>query len=78
MQADLFTLFIYFFFVRCGVAWRGVALRVAFMGHWGETLVAFTVFLLFMECCGWRFAAFTAFVASIRRSGWSFWWYLEC
>ena len=40
--------------------------------------MAFTVFLLFMECWGWTFVAFTAFVASIRRSGWSFWWRVEC
>ena len=71
------SVYFIYLFIFCKV-WRGVALRVAFMGHWGETLVAFTVFLLFMECWGWRFAAFTAFVASIRRSGWSFWWHLEC
>ena len=28
------------------------------MGHWGGTLVAFTVFLLSMECWGWTFCGF--------------------
>ena len=51
---------------------------MTFMGHWGGTLVVFTVFVLFMECWGLMFVAFTAFVAFIRRSGWSFWWPLEC
>ena len=37
----LFHLFIYFL---CGVA-----LRVAFMGHWGVALVAFTAFVAFMS-----------------------------
>ena len=45
----LFYLFIYFL---CGVAWRGVALRVAFMGHWGRTLVAFTVLVVFYWALG--------------------------
>ena len=38
----------YLFFVWRGVAWRGGALRVAFMGHWGGTLVAFTVLVVFV------------------------------
>ena len=67
-----------FYSIHLFFVWRGVALRVALRGHWGGTLVAFTVFVLFMECWGWTFVAFTAFVAFIRRSGWSFWWRLEC
>ena len=47
--------FIYLF-IFCvawrGVAWRGVALRVAFMGHWGRTLVAFTVLVVFYWALG--------------------------
>ena len=35
------------------IAWRGVALRVAFMGHWGGALVAFTAFVAFMRRLGW-------------------------
>ena len=54
MQAGLFILFVYFL---CGVAWRGVALRVALRGHWGGTLVAFTVLVVFcwalgLDVCG--------------------------
>ena len=64
---------IYLFFV-----WRGVALRVAFMGHWGGTLVAFTGFVMFMECWGRTFVAFTAFVAFMGRSGRSFRCRLDC
>ena len=45
------------------VAFRAI---VAFMGRWGWTFVACTVFLLFMECLGWTFVVF------MRRSGWSF------
>ena len=45
----LLYLFIYFFLL-CGVAWRGVAFRVAFMGHWGGALVASTAF---MRRLGW-------------------------
>ena len=55
MQAGLFTLFIYLFiylFFYC-VAWRGVAFRVAFMGHWGGALVASTAFVAFMRRLGW-------------------------
>ena len=55
MQAGLFTLFIYLF-IYC-VAWRGVAFRVAFMGHWGGTLVAFTAFAAFIRLLGWSFYA---------------------
>ena len=39
--------FLSYVFIFC-VAWRGVALRVAFMGHWGGTLVAFTVLVVFV------------------------------
>ena len=49
MQAGLFYLFIYFFFI----VWRGVAFRVAFMGHWGGALVASTAFVAFMRRLGW-------------------------
>ena len=36
-----------------------VAFRVsvAFMGHWGWTLVAFTALVVFMERWGWTFVA---------------------
>ena len=52
---------------------------VPFKGLWGRTfLVAFTVFLLLMECLGWTLVKFTAFVAFIRRSGWSGLWRSEC
>ena len=40
-----------YLFIYC-VAWRGVALRVAFMGHWGGALVAFTAFGAFMRRFG--------------------------
>ena len=40
---------------RLFVAFRVV---VTFMGHWGGTLVVFTVFLLSMECWGWKFCGF--------------------
>ena len=51
MQAGLFILFIYF------ILFFGVALRLAFMGHWGETLMAFTVLVGFywalgLDVCG--------------------------
>ena len=71
MPAGLFTfylfiyLFIYLFFV-----WRGVALRVAFMGHWGDALVAFTVFVAFMRRLGWSpFVAFRVFVTFMGHWG---------
>ena len=60
----LVFLFYSFIYILCGVA-----LHVALRRHWGGTLVAFTVFVLFMECWGWTFVAFTAFVAFIRRLG---------
>ena len=41
-----------FIFFNC-VAWRGVAFRVAFMGHWGGALVASTAFVAFMRRLGW-------------------------
>ena len=47
----LVCLFIYLF-IYC-VAWRGVAFRVAFMGHWGGALVASTAFVAFMRRLGW-------------------------
>ena len=63
--------FLSYLFIFC-VAWRGVALRVAFMGHWGGTLVAFTVLVVFVLGIGvgrlWRFSAFVAFM---RHAGWS-------
>ena len=51
MQAGLFILFIYF------ILFFGVALRLAFMGHWGGTLMAFTVLVGFywalgLDVCG--------------------------
>ena len=51
----LLYLFIYLF-IYC-VAWRGVAWRVAFMEHWGGTLMAFTVLAGFywalgLDVCG--------------------------
>ena len=51
----LLYLFIYLFifFLLRGVAWRGVAFRVAFMGHWGGALVASTAFVAFMRRLGW-------------------------
>ena len=50
MQTGLFTLFIYLFIF---IVWRGVAFRVAFMGHWGGALVASTAFVAFMRRLGW-------------------------
>ena len=32
------------------------------MGHWGWTLVTFTVIVSFIDCLGWTFVACTAFV----------------
>ena len=46
----LLYLFIYLFFF---IVWRGVAFRVAFMGHWGGALVASTAFVAFMRRLGW-------------------------
>ena len=64
MQAGLFTLFIYLF-IYC-VAWRGVAFRVAFMGHWGGTLVAFTAFAAFIRRLGWSFFCPFRVFAAVR------------
>ena len=50
-----FIYFFLFFFLLCGVAWRGVAFRVAFMGHWGGALVAFTAFVASIRRSGWFF-----------------------
>ena len=47
MPDDLFTLFRYLF-----IFLRGVALRVAFMGHRGGALVAFTAFVAFIRRLG--------------------------
>ena len=52
MQAGLFILFVYFI-----LFFFGVALRLAFMGHWGGTLMAFTVLVGFywalgLDVCG--------------------------
>ena len=41
-------------------------------------LVAFTVFLLLMECLGWMLVKFTVFLAFMRHSGWSCLWHSEC
>ena len=41
------------YFIYLFIVWRGVAWRVAFMGHWGEALVAFTAFGAFMRRLGW-------------------------
>ena len=43
--------FLFYSFIFC-VAWRGVALRVALRGHWGGTLVAFTVLVVFCWALG--------------------------
>ena len=61
MQAGLF---IYLFIV-----WRGVAFRVAFMGHWGGTLVAFTAFAAFRVHWGGNLVAFTVLVGFYWASG---------
>ena len=45
-------IYLFIFFFYC-VAWRGVAFRVAFMGHWGGALVASTAFVAFMRRLGW-------------------------
>ena len=54
MQATLFILFVYFILL---LFFFGVALRLAFMGHWGGTLMAFTVLVRFywalgLDVCG--------------------------
>ena len=62
-------LFIYLF-IYLFIVWRGVALRVAFMGHWGGALVAFTVFVAFMRRLGWSpFVAFRVFVTFMGHWG---------
>ena len=45
------SVYFIYLFIYC-MAWRGVALRVAFMGHWGGALVAFTAFGAFMRRFG--------------------------
>ena len=72
MQAGLFILFIYYYYFFHLLFLFYAALRVAFMGHWGGTLVAFTVLVGFywalgLDVCG----AFAAFVAFMRHAGWS-------
>ena len=52
---SVYFIYLFFFFLLCGVAWRGVAwrgvaFRVAFMGHWGRALEAFVAF---MRRLGW-------------------------
>ena len=64
----LLYLFIYLF--NFCVAWRGMALRVAFMGHWGGALVVFTAFVAFMRRLGWSpFVAFRVFVTFMGHWG---------
>ena len=46
-----------FYFIRLFFFFFGVALRLAFMGHWGGTLMAFTVLVGFywalgLDVCG--------------------------
>ena len=50
---SVYFIYLFIFFLLCGVAWRGVAFRVAFMGHWGGALVASTAFVAFMRRLGW-------------------------
>ena len=57
MQAGLFILFIYYYYYFYLLFLFYAALRVAFMGHWGGTLVAFTVLVGFywalgLDVCG--------------------------
>ena len=64
MPAGLFTLFIYF------LVWRGMALCVVIMGHWGAALVVFTAFVAFMRRLGWSpFVAFRVFVMFMGHWG---------
>ena len=77
---------VYFIYLFIFV-WRGVALRVAFMGHWGGALVAFVafmrrlgwspfvafrVFVTFMGYWGGTLVAFTVFVLFMECWGWTF------
>ena len=48
------------------MAWRSVAFRVAFMGHWGGTLVAFTAFAAFIRRLGWSFFCPFRVFAAVR------------
>ena len=43
-----------YLFIFC-VVWRGVALRVEFMGHWGGALVVYTAFVASIRRSGWSF-----------------------
>ena len=69
-------LFIYLF-IYC-VAWRGVAFRVAFMGHWGGTLVAFTAFAAFIRLLGWSFYAHFEWLQQLGGIGAGPLWRLQC
>ena len=42
---------------------------VAFMGHWGGPLLAFTALIVFMGHWGWTFVAFTVFVLFMECFG---------
>ena len=72
----LLYLFIYLF-IYC-VAWRGVAFRVAFMGHWGGTLVAFTAFAAFIRLLGWSFYAHFEWLQQLGGIGAGPLWRLQC
>ena len=48
-----------------------MALRVAFMGHWGETLVSFVVSRFLLGIGVGRLWRFSAFVVFMRHAGWS-------
>ena len=66
-------LFIYLFIV-----WRGVAFRVAFMGHWGGTLVAFTAFAAFIRRLGWSFYVHFECLQQLGGFGAGPLWRLQC
>ena len=53
------------------MAWRGVALLVMFMGHWGGALVAFTAFCSVYEAfwAGRLFVTFRVFVTFVGHWG---------
>ena len=66
-----------YLFIYC-VAWRDVALRVAFMGHWCGALVAFTAFGAFMRRLGWSFFAHFECLQRLRGIGAGPLWRLQC
>ena len=76
MQAGLFIYI--FIYLLCGVAWRGVAFRVAFMGHWGGTLVAFTAFAAFIRRLGWSFYVHFECLQQLGGFGAGPLWRLQC